>query len=337
MIRRKGHFASSIGEKKVQQRRIMSFAMFKKNGSSGAKKESGDLEGGTQNAVSATLKQISATLTEFITLVSNISKQEGLLGTKRDTPELRHGVNESIATCQRVHKKLLENIDYLESTTLKSAANDNSNENDRELMTMKFSKDLLRQQVQDVYKNYQVVVRSYNEKLHNPLVQEQYEKTLERIEKENQQKKAVTDRTSLLTVSKEDSNGYNSVSEQTPSQHQAQVHTQTQLQKQDTDLSAASLQYHSDLIHQRDNAITSISQGVQDINKIFKDLDQLVNQQGEQIDTIENNMISYATNNQLASHELVKADNYQKKKRKWSCVLLVALVVILLIALALIS
>ena len=56
----------------------------------------------------------------------------------------------------------------------------------------------------------------------------------------------------------------------------------------------------------------------------------------EQIDSIENNMMNYATNNQLASHELVKADNYQKKKGKWTCILLVALVIFLVIFLALI-
>ena len=311
----------------------MSFATYRKNGDSVGKKKTENLEEGAQDGVSATLKQISATLAEFISLVSSISKQEALLGTQRDTPALRQGVNGSIASCQRVHKKLLENIDYLEHTVLKSADGENDSRASKELMTVKFSKDLLRQQVQDVYKNYQVVVRSYNEKLHSALVQEQYEKTLERIRAESQHSQAATYKMAFLTPSREDahSDGYSSILEQT------QAQTQVQKQKQSNELSAASLQYHSDLIHQRDNAITSMSQGVQDINKIFKDLDQLVSQQGEQVDSIENNMTNYATNNQLASHELVKADNYQKKKRKWTCVLLAALVIVLLIVLALIS
>ncbi|ODQ45733.1 hypothetical protein PICMEDRAFT_59370 [Pichia membranifaciens NRRL Y-2026] len=318
----------------------MSFATYRKNGDSAGKKRAEDLEEGEQDSVSATLKQISATLAEFISLVSSISKQEAFLGTQRDTPALRQGVNGSIANCQRVHKRLLENIDYLERTVLKSADGEDGSRGSKELMTVKFSKDLLRQQVQDVYKNYQVVVRSYNEKLHSALVQEQYEKTLERIREESN---AATYKTALLTPSGEGvhGDGYSSVSEEAATgahaQTQTQTQTQKQTQKQASELSEASLQYHSDLIHQRDNAITSISQGVQDINKIFKDLDHLVSQQGEQVDSIENNMTNYATNNQLASHELVKADNYQKKKRKWTCVLLAALVIVLLIVLALIS
>lgn len=96
-------------------------------------------------------------------------------------------------------------------------------------------------------------------------------------------------------------------------------------------------QLHTDLVQQREAAIVNISQGVQEINSIFKDLDGFVNQQGQQIDSIENNIQNYSSNNQMANQELVRADNYQRQKGKWSCILLVILVVVILIVLALIS
>lgn len=96
-------------------------------------------------------------------------------------------------------------------------------------------------------------------------------------------------------------------------------------------------QLHADLVQQREAAISNISQGVQDINLIFRDLDHLVNQQGTQIDTIENNIHNYATNNQMANQELIRADNYQRQKGKWSCIILIILVIVILILLALLS
>lgn len=302
----------------------MSFATFKKNNTAD---KNIDLETGEQDGLSATLKQISSMLAEFTRLVSQISKQEVILGTKRDNPFLRDKVDDMMTNCQSTHSKLLENLDYLDDIISNPINNDNSSVNNKELMTIKFSKDLLRQQVQDVYKNYLLIVRSYNEKINSALVQEQYDKTLKMQDvKKTSVTNDINDKTPLL------GNSEYQTYQQNPEQDQQQLQIQKPIK-----ISESSLQYHSDLIQQRDNAITSIAQGVQDVNKIFKDLDQMVNQQGEQIDSIENNMISYATNNQLASHELIKADNYQKSKRKWTCILLFALIIILLIFLAVIS
>lgn len=307
----------------------MSFASLKKNKEPAAQVNVLDLERGGQDVLTASLNQISSSLSEFTSLVSNISKQESALGTKRDTPASRDNVDNLMTDCQRIHSNLLKDLNHLQNVL---DDNNNADISDKELMTIKFSKDLLGQQIRDVYKNYQVIVRSYNEKLHSALVQEQYEKTLADIEQEKRRQQAVvnskniiTDKTPLIS------------NEQSSTHYTANSQLQQQLQTTNNQISDSSLQYHSDLIQQRDQAITSISQGVQDINKIFKDLDQMVNQQGEQVDSIENNMMNYATNNQLASHELIKADNYQKKKRKWTCILLFALVVVLLIVLAIIS
>lgn len=320
----------------------MSFATFKKT-SQNDKKDS-DLELGGQDKLSATLNLISTTLSEFTNQVSQISKQEAILGTKRDTPTLRTRVDDMITNCKDKYSKLIENLDYLDDLMAKPDIEKKINDNDNEIVKIKFSKDLLRQQVHDVYKNYQVIIRSYNEKIKSALVQEQYEQTIKSL-KENQNKNKNKENNTVnqgIENKSEDMNNYSSINDKTPlltnnSISMNQYQTQKQIKKKKGEISESNLQYHSDLIQQRDEAITSLSQGVQDINKIFKDLDQMVNHQGEQIDSIENNMINYATNNQLASHELTKADNYQKSKRKWTCILLFALIIILLIFLAIIS
>lgn len=96
-------------------------------------------------------------------------------------------------------------------------------------------------------------------------------------------------------------------------------------------------QLHADLVQQRESAITDISQGVQDINAIFRDLDHLVTQQGTQIDSIENNIDNYASNNQLANRELVKAEEYQRKKGKWCLIIFVILIIVIFLLIALMS
>lgn len=96
-------------------------------------------------------------------------------------------------------------------------------------------------------------------------------------------------------------------------------------------------QIHAELVQQRETAITNISQGVQDINAIFRDLDHLVTQQGAQIDTIENNIDNYASNNQLATRELMKAEEYQRRKGKWCFIILVVLIIVILLLVALMS
>ncbi|ONH68247.1 Syntaxin-7 [Cyberlindnera fabianii] len=79
------------------------------------------------------------------------------------------------------------------------------------------------------------------------------------------------------------------------------------------------------------NNFNQLKRRVEEINSIYKQLGFLVQQQGHQVDTVENNMTNLANNAQNATQELRKADEYQKNKRKWSCVLLIFLVVFTLI------
>lgn len=111
---------------------------------------------------------------------------------------------------------------------------------------------------------------------------------------------------------------------------------QTQVD-QDT-IDATELQYHMLLSEERQREISRVSEGIREVNSIFKDLGQLVSVQGEQLDTIEDNILQMHGNTQQASRELQKAHEYQKRRGKWSCILLIFLCVfVLVVVLAVLS
>lgn len=289
-----------------------------------------DLEAGRQSnstqvkEASTILQGISQKLSQFTSCIGSITRSENSLGTRSDTQQARDNVRATIGRCQQLHVEILNGLRDLDDINAKSKVKDPT------MKKIMLPKDHLREQVEELYANYTAIVRSYEEKLNSATVRDEFALQQQLLQQKAQQQKS--DKTPLLL---DEQNTGQYTEEGGFQQQQQQQLSQVQLQEQQL-ISDASLQYHSDLVQQRDKAITSISQGVQDINKIFKDLDEMVGQQGEQIDSIENNMMNYATNNQLASHELVKADNYQKKKGKWTCILLVALVIFLVIFLALI-
>ncbi|KAK6205516.1 t-SNARE [Scheffersomyces amazonensis] len=115
--------------------------------------------------------------------------------------------------------------------------------------------------------------------------------------------------------------------------------TQLQIQEQVPDmLDETDLQTHIYLTEERNLQIDQIHDGVQEINEIYKELHGLVQQQGEQIDSIEDNILQLQDNSQQAHKQLKQADQLQRKKGKWSCLLLTVLtIVVLTIVLAVLS
>lgn len=121
-------------------------------------------------------------------------------------------------------------------------------------------------------------------------------------------------------------------SEHTPLlQEPASQQQQQQQQVQQEQVEETELQYHLLLTEQRNQEIERVGQGVREVNSIMQTLGDMVTQQGEQVDTIEGNIYKMHGNTQEASRELTKAHEYQKKKGKWSCIILVALCVFVLI------
>jgi len=87
------------------------------------------------------------------------------------------------------------------------------------------------------------------------------------------------------------------------------------------------------LIVEREGEIRNIEQGVTDLNVLFRQVAQIVNEQGEQLTTIADNVDDTHRDTHGASVELRQAARYQKAARSKSCCLLLILAVILTIVL----
>lgn len=85
------------------------------------------------------------------------------------------------------------------------------------------------------------------------------------------------------------------------------------------------------LIIEREEEIRNIEQGVGDLNVLFRQVAQIVNEQGEQLGSIEDNVESTRDNTRQADVENRQAARYQKAARNKSCCLLLILAVILTI------
>ncbi|KAK3989577.1 t-SNARE [Cladorrhinum sp. PSN332] len=87
------------------------------------------------------------------------------------------------------------------------------------------------------------------------------------------------------------------------------------------------------LIIEREEEIRNIEQGVGDLNVLFQQVAQIVNEQGEVLDTIANNVENVRDDTRGADRELRAAARYQKNARSKACCLLLILTVILTIVL----
>lgn len=83
--------------------------------------------------------------------------------------------------------------------------------------------------------------------------------------------------------------------------------------------------YQENLIRQRADEISNIERGITELNEIFKDLGNVVEQQGIMVDNIEANIYSTSDNTAMASRELNKALRSQKSASKWCLYLLMGL------------
>lgn len=82
------------------------------------------------------------------------------------------------------------------------------------------------------------------------------------------------------------------------------------------------LEFEKGLLLEREQTMQSIESCVLDINQIMKEIGVMVNQQGEDINTIENAIESVHGNVESGNAELEKAASYQSRRRKNTCYLL---------------
>lgn len=98
------------------------------------------------------------------------------------------------------------------------------------------------------------------------------------------------------------------------------------------------LNIHTSLVDEREREIADVHRGIREINTLFQDLGVLVTEQGQQLDTIEENITNLAGQTASASRELNKAEAHQRNRGKWSCIfLLIILVITVLVAVSILS
>lgn len=91
--------------------------------------------------------------------------------------------------------------------------------------------------------------------------------------------------------------------------------------------------FQESLIVEREEEIRNIEQGVGDLNVLFRKVAHIVSEQGEQLDTIGNNVTDTLDHTRGADVETRQAARYQKAARSKSLCLLLILGIILTIVL----
>ncbi|SCW02443.1 LAFE_0F06546g1_1 [Lachancea fermentati] len=123
--------------------------------------------------------------------------------------------------------------------------------------------------------------------------------------------------------------------ESTPLLQGQQQLQQQQIQSQipQSTVTQDELNFHSLIQEERSQEISRIHSAVQEVNAIFHQLGSLVREQGEEVDTIDNNISGLAGNLQRANDQLSKAEHSQRKRNRCGMVTLVIIVVVALVVL----
>ncbi|XP_071054028.1 syntaxin-16 [Onthophagus taurus] len=87
------------------------------------------------------------------------------------------------------------------------------------------------------------------------------------------------------------------------------------------------------MIQQREHKVNAIVKSILDLNSIFKDLSQMVADQGTILDRIDYNVEQTQTQVYEGFKQLQKADAYQRKNRKMCTIIILATAVIVLVVL----
>ncbi|PMD27237.1 putative syntaxin PEP12 [Hyaloscypha hepaticicola] len=117
--------------------------------------------------------------------------------------------------------------------------------------------------------------------------------------------------------------------QQSPGAEGSNIFGQQQSQEQLRLASQDEVDFQDSLIVEREAEIRNIEQGVTELNELFRDVAHIVNEQGELLDNIHENVENTRTDTRGADLELRSAARYQKQARSKACCLLLILAVIL--------
>ena len=88
------------------------------------------------------------------------------------------------------------------------------------------------------------------------------------------------------------------------------------------------VEFDSAMVEERDDAINDIASSIMEVNETMRDLANIVEEQGKDIDQIETNVTSAEDATEKGVGFLTDAEKYQKGYRKWililACIIIVA-------------
>lgn len=217
----------------------------------------------------------------------------GHLGTRRDTPRVRERVHELIEESREAFKEVGEGVKKVQTW-------------ENVTPTQKYQQQKFTREFQSSLSEFQ---------------------SLQRTALEKQKASVSAARNAIDDGTLSPSSGVPFSSSPGSQQQQLQQQELTRLAPQDD------VDFQEALIIERENEIRNIEQGVGDLNVLFQQVAQIVNEQGETLDTIANNVENVRDDTRGADRELRSAARYQKNARSKACCLLLILSVILTIVL----
>ena len=84
--------------------------------------------------------------------------------------------------------------------------------------------------------------------------------------------------------------------------------------------------FEEGLLEEREEAIGSIAQQISEVNETFRDLAQIVEDQGHSIDILETNTSAAESTTKDGVGQLVEAEKHQKGYRRWILIMMLIIV-----------
>ena len=86
------------------------------------------------------------------------------------------------------------------------------------------------------------------------------------------------------------------------------------------------MNFEEGLLEEREEAIGEIAQQISEVNESFRDLAQIVEEQGHSIDVLETNTGAAEANTKDGVGQLVEAEKSQKGYRRWILIMMLIIV-----------
>eukprot|EP00052_Salpingoeca_macrocollata_P013770 m.107552 g.107552 ORF g.107552 m.107552 type:complete len:919 (+) comp19050_c3_seq2:718-3474(+) len=261
-------------------------------GSGGGGGYQGANMGGVRDGDSEYIRLDQEITTNIFTITGNVNTMQrmvSMLGTQRDTPELRHklqDVQTQTAKIVRDTTFALRNLGNLDGGSPQE-------QRKRQIQQEKLSNDF-----KSALEKFQTASQLAVSKEKNTLKEERI-------------------RAGSFRRTNYDDDQYDD--------NQRLLHSQPQA---GDELLDEQVDFNDAMIQEREEGIRELEATMQEVNEIYRDLATLVHEQGSMIDNIEANMTSTQSYTESGRENVQKASHYQKKARNKMCILLIVVTVI---------